>query len=71
MIHAFDPELIILSGGIMKSASVFLPALQEKITRLAWTPWGKVKLVAAKFPDSAALYGADYLVRSSLNITPK
>ena len=71
MIHAFDPELIILSGGIMKSASMFLPALQEKITRLAWTPWGKVKLVAAKFPDSAALYGADYLVRTSLNIIPK
>jgi len=65
MIHAFDPELIILSGGIMKSASMFLPALKEKITRQAWTPWGKVKLVIARFPDSAALYGADYLVRSS------
>ncbi len=66
MIHAFDPELIVLSGGIMKSASVILPALQEKVNRLAWTPWGKVKLVVARFPDSAALFGADYLVRSSL-----
>ena len=66
MIHAFDPELIILSGGIMKSASIILPYLQEKVNQLAWTPWGKVKLMAAKFPDSAALYGADYLVRSSL-----
>lgn len=68
MIHAFDPELIILSGGIMKSSSVILPVLQEKVDQLAWTPWGKVKLVEALFPDSAALYGADYLVRSSLNI---
>lgn len=67
MIHAFDPEMIILSGGIMKSSDVFLPILQEKINNLAWTPWGKVKLVEAKFPDSAALYGADYLVRSSVN----
>ena len=65
MIHAFDPEMIILSGGIMKSSSIILPALQEKVNRLAWTPWGKVKLEEAKFPDSAALYGADYLVRSS------
>ncbi len=64
MIHAFDPEIIILSGGIMKSSSIILPALQEKVNQLAWTPWGKVKLVAAKYPDSAALYGADYLVRS-------
>lgn len=66
MIHAFDPELIILSGGIMKSASVFLPVLQENVNKSAWTPWGKVKLVEAKFPDSSALYGADYLVRSSV-----
>jgi glucokinase len=66
MIHAFDPEMIILSGGIMKSSTVILPALQEKVNQLAWTPWGKVKLVEAKFPDSAALYGADYLVRSSM-----
>ncbi len=65
MIHAFDPEMIILSGGIMKSASVFLPILQENVNKHAWTPWGKVKLVEARFPDSAALYGADYLVRSS------
>jgi len=67
MIHAFDPERIILSGGIMKSSSIILPALQEKVNNLAWTPWGKVKLVEAKYPDSAALYGADYLVRSSIN----
>jgi glucokinase len=66
MIHAFDPEIIILSGGIMKSSSVILPVLQEKVNQLAWTPWGKVKLVEAQFPDSAALYGADYLVRSKI-----
>jgi glucokinase len=66
MIHAFDPEIIIMSGGIMKSSAVILPVLQEKVNQLAWTPWGKVKLVEAKFPDSAALYGADYLVRKSL-----
>jgi len=66
MIHAFDPEMIVISGGIMKSSSVILPPLQKRVNELAWTPWGKVKLVEAKFPDSAALYGADYLVRSSL-----
>jgi glucokinase len=66
MIHAFDPEVIVLSGGIMKSSVVILPELQEKVNRLAWTPWGKVKLVQAKHPDSAALYGADFLVRKSL-----
>lgn len=66
MIHAFDPELVILSGGIMKSSSIILPYLQQKVNAHAWTPWGKVQLVEALHPDAAALYGADYLVRSTL-----
>jgi glucokinase len=66
MIHAFDPEMIILGGGIMKSADIILPALQEKVHNHAWTPWGKVKLVVAHHPDSAALYGADYLVQKAI-----
>lgn len=68
MIHAFDPERIILGGGVMKSADIILPALQEKVNQHAWTPWGKVKLVKAQHPDSAALYGADYLVRHSIKL---
>jgi glucokinase len=67
MIHAFDPEMVILSGGIMKSASIIIPALQQKTDDYGWTPWGKVKLAAAAYPDSAALYGADYLVNQKLN----
>lgn len=67
MIHAFDPERVVLSGGLMKSSGVILSALQEKVDQLAWTPWGKVKLVEASFPDSAALFGADHLVRSNIS----
>lgn len=69
MIHAFDPEIIIISGGIMKSGSVILPELQTRINQYAWTPWGKVKLLEARNINTSALFGADYLVRSSLNIT--
>lgn len=65
MIHAFDPEIMILGGGIMKSAPVILPELQKRVNQYAWTPWGKVKLLKAKNINTAALYGADYLVRSS------
>lgn len=66
LIHAFDPEMIILAGGIIKSAPVFLPKIQEITDRHAWTPWGKVKLATARNPDTAALYGGDYLVRKNL-----
>jgi glucokinase len=66
-IHAFDPEMIILAGGIIKSAPLFMPKIQEIIDRHAWTPWGKVKLAVAINSDTAALYGGDYLVRNKLN----
>jgi glucokinase len=67
MIHAFDPEIIIIGGGIIKSGSIIIPELQNRINQYAWTPWGKVKLVEAQYPFSAALFGADYLVRYSLD----
>ena len=66
MIHAFDPEIIIISGGIMKSAEAIIPELQKRIDKHAWTDWGKVKIFPARHINSAALYGCDYLVRTRL-----
>ena len=64
MIHAFDPDIIIIGGGIMNSGSVIIPEIQRRINLHAWTPWGKVKLLKAQNINTSALYGADYLVRS-------
>ncbi len=61
LIHAYDPELVIIGGGIMKSSQAILPVIQEYVERHAWTPWGKVKVVCAQNPDWAALQGLDFL----------
>ncbi len=66
MIHAFDPEIVILSGGIMKSAGLIIPELQKRIDKHAWTDWGNVKIYPAKHINSAALYGCDYIIRRAL-----
>lgn len=58
LIHAYDPELVVLGGAVMNSAQHILPALQEHVNRHAWTPWGKVELRAAKLGSHAALLGA-------------
>ena len=65
MIHAFDPEIIIISGGIMNSGSVIIPKIQQRINSFAWTPWGKVKILKAQNYELASLYGADFLVRTN------
>jgi glucokinase len=62
LIHAYDPERIIVGGGVMKSADIILPAMENLINRYAWTPWGKVDLKAAELGDTAALYGMNYLL---------
>ena len=56
-IHAFDPELLVFGGGVMKRADRVLPFLEQSVAR-AWTPWGKVQVRAARLGDKAALIGA-------------
>ena len=63
LIHAYDPELVVVGGGVMKSAARILPFLQAYVERHAWTPWGKVKVVNAALGNNAALLGAVPLIK--------
>jgi glucokinase len=63
LVHAYDPELLILGGGVTKTSFPILKAIQEHITSCAWTPWGKVQVRAAQLGDNAALLGAVPLFR--------
>ncbi len=65
-IHAFDPELVIIGGGIMKSADVIIPFIKNKVKKHAWTPWGEVQIIQSKIPNRSALLGGYYLVKKSL-----
>jgi glucokinase len=56
-IHAFDPELLVYGGGVMKSAEIIIPFIQDYVNRYAWTPWGKVQVRAAQLGNDAALVG--------------
>ncbi|MGD0226630.1 MAG: ROK family protein [Terriglobia bacterium] len=58
LIHAYDPEVIVVGGGIMKSGDRIIPFLQSYVERYAWTPWGKVKVCSAELGNDAALLGA-------------
>jgi len=66
LVHAHDPELIIVGGGIMKSQDKILPYLQAMIDNYSWLPAGTIKVCAASQPDFAGILGMEYLVNSSL-----
>lgn len=61
LVHAYDPEVVILSGGLMKSSELLLPRLKEQVDALAWTPWGKPRFVVADDPEISALLGLAYM----------
>lgn len=62
LVHAYDPEVVVLSGGVMKGKDKILPVLERKVRERVWTPWGEVRLVVAKDPDSSVLLGLDALM---------
>jgi glucokinase len=63
LIHAYDPEVVILGGGIMASAETVLPAVRRHVDRHAHTPWGKVRVLASQLGDDAALVAGEWLMR--------
>lgn len=67
LIHSFDPELVIVGGGVMKSKEIILPYFQEKVDRHTWLAPGTIEIKPAKYEKHAALLGMDYLIRSKRN----
>ena len=65
MVHAWDPEVVVVGGGVMKRAAEVLPAIEAHVHAHAWTPWGKVSVRAAALGDAAALLGAVPLLRGA------
>jgi glucokinase len=62
LIHAYDPEMVIIGGGVMKNADIILPKIREWVKRYSWTPWGEIKVEKALLGDAAALYGMEVLL---------
>lgn len=57
LIHAYDPERVVLGGGIMRSAEWILPKVRQYVAQHAWTPWGQVEVVPAALGNDAGMRG--------------
>jgi len=58
---AYDPELVVLGGGVLKSQEIILPAIREHLRRyMPSIPW-EIPIVAATLGDDAALIGGEAL----------
>lgn len=62
LIHAYDPEVVVLSGGIMNFEGLY-EMLSEGIQEHIWDCVGSVEIRKAKDPENSVLYGLHYLCR--------
>jgi len=65
LIHAYDPERIILGGGIMSGKDDFLLDLERNVLAHAHTPWGRVSVIPAQLGNAAALIGGEVLIHQT------
>jgi glucokinase len=66
LIHAYDPEVVVVGGGVMHQADKILPYVTEKVHRHAWCPWGKVQLRATKLHSDAGIAGVTHCLQFNI-----
>lgn len=62
LIHAYDPDIVLISGGVMNSREIVLPYIRDYVDQYAWTPEHKVKIMASTQNNYIALWGMNYLI---------
>lgn len=67
LIHAYDPDRVVLTGNVMKSGDMLLPKIRRYVDKHAWTPGFSVQIEQGILPATAALLGAGFLARRSIN----
>jgi len=60
LIHAYDPEIVVMGGGILNSKEEIIPYIQQRVAQYAWCPWGKVQIKASELMEDAAILGVAY-----------
>ena len=59
----FFPEVIVLSGGVMKSLALFMPAIHQAVkSAQPYLPADQVRILPAQLGYYAGLYGAAYAI---------
>ena len=58
LVNVFEPELVVLGGGVMRSGELLLAPLRERVRRAAVGPAGAARVVQAALGDHVGVVGA-------------
>jgi glucokinase len=60
-INAFDPEIVIIGGGIAQAGPALFDPLRKELDRFEWRPLGHtVRVIPAALGEKAGAIGAAY-----------
>jgi glucokinase len=58
-INVFDPEIVVVGGGIAAAGPALFEPLEDYVREIEWQPGGhKVPIAAAKLGEYAGAFGA-------------
>ena len=66
LIHAYDPEVVVIGGGVMSRPDDILPHIRGKVLRHAWTPWGDVAIRATQLQSDAGISGVVHCLQYNI-----
>lgn len=65
-INAFDPEIVIIGGGIAQAGAALFDPLRQELDRVEWRPMGhQVQVIPAALGEKAGAIGAAYWAADS------
>ncbi|RYG23035.1 ROK family protein [bacterium] len=64
LVHAYDPEVVVIGGGVAAAGEAVVGPIREAVRRYAWTPWGEVRVVRSELGHDAALVGCEWLMET-------
>lgn len=62
LLHAYDPEKVIIGGGIMQSGDEIIPIIEQRVKERSWLPDSGVPIVAALQTKYAGILGVCYML---------
>ena len=66
MVYAYDPEVVVLSGGVVRWGADLTDHVTRLVRERAWTPWGDLQFRMAENPEQSVLLGLHALCLENL-----
>jgi glucokinase len=66
LIHAYDPEVVVIGGGVLNNKDEVMPYLIDKVKQHAWCPWGTVAIKPTALLSDAGIFGAVHCLQNEI-----